>query len=211
LKTFLKKGIGVKNSVFVLLFLSLISCSSFKAQRVGENESDKKALEITDKWLSKDTQIVIEKLMTKMKSHRGFKKYLRKLGKTPVVFIGEVQNLTSDAYFPISDINDEFLNNISESGDFTLVDSAARGILLKEITYQNNGMVDPSTAKSIGKQSGADLIIFGNVYMKPESRDGKTIKQYSINIRMTDIEKGVEVFRARMKVSKYSEQKKFGW
>ena len=201
----------MKNSIFVLLFLTLISCSSFKAQRVGENESDKKALEITDKWLSKDTQIVIEKLMTKIQSHRGLKKYLRRLGKTPVVFIGEVQNLTSDAYFPISDINDEFLNNISESGNFILVDSAAREILLKEITYQNDGMVDPSTAKSVGKQTGADLIIFGNVYMKPESRDGKTIKQYSINIRMTDIEKGVEVFRARTKVSKYSEQKKFGW
>jgi hypothetical protein len=201
----------MKNLVFVFLFLSLIGCSSFKAQRIGENESDKKALEITDKWLSKDTQIVIEKLMAKMKSHRGLKKYLRKLGKIPVVFIGEVQNLTSDAYFPISDINDELLNNISESGDFTLVDSAARGILLKELTYQNDGMVDPSTAKSVGKQTGADLIIFGSVYMKPEGRDGKTIKQYSINIRMTDIEKGVEVFRARTKVSKYSEQKKFGW
>ena len=98
-----------------------------------------------------------------------------------------------------------------ESGNFILVDAAAREIILKEITYQNDGMVDPNTAKKVGKQTGADLIIFGNVYMKPESRDGKTIKQYSINLRMTDIEKGVEVFRGRAKTSKYSEQKKFGW
>jgi PBP1b-binding outer membrane lipoprotein LpoB len=70
-------------------------------------------------------------------------------------------------------------------------------------------MVDPKTAKTVGKQVGADLMIFGNVYMKPEVRDGKTIKEYRVNIRMTDIERGVEVFRSRAKVYKYSDQK--GW
>tara|TARA_Y100001954_G_scaffold230888_1_gene279257 strand:- start:1663 stop:2286 length:624 start_codon:yes stop_codon:yes gene_type:complete len=197
--------------VYTFLFLTLVGCSSFQAKRVGEEESDERALGITDKWLSKDTQIVISKLLKRMNKHKGFQRYLRNLGKTPVVFIGEVQNLTSDAYFPISDLNDEFLNKISETGEFILVDAAARKTILDEITYQNDGMVDPSTAKLVGKQTGADLIIFGNVYMKPESRDGKTIKQYSINLRMTDIERGVEVFRARAKVSKFSTQSKLGW
>jgi hypothetical protein len=72
-------------------------------------------------------------------------------------------------------------------------------------------MVDPATAKKVGKQVGADLMIFGNILMKPESRDGKTIKQYSFNLRITDIEKGIEVFRTRTKLSKYSEQAKVGW
>ena len=83
--------------------------------------------------------------------------------------------------------------------------------ILNEITYQNDGMVDPATAKQVGRQTGADLIIFGNVFMKPQSRDGKTIKQYSVNLRMTDIERGVEVLRVRTKVSKYSEKSKYGW
>ena len=67
-------------------------------------------------------------------------------------------------------------------------------------------MVDPRSAKQVGRQTGADLIIFGNIYMRPASRDGKTIKQYSINVRMTDIERGIEVLRVRTKVSKYSEE-----
>jgi hypothetical protein len=72
-------------------------------------------------------------------------------------------------------------------------------------------MVDPKTAKKVGKQTGADLMIFGNIYMKPESRDGKTIKQYALNLRITDIEKGVEIFRSRVKLSKFSNQSKVGW
>ena len=194
------------------LALTLASCGGFKAKRVDDAESDEKALEITDKWVAKDTEKVVVDVIKQLEKHRGFKRYMRNYGDgAPKVFIGEIQNLTSEAYFPINDINDEFLNEISQTGDFVLVDAQAREAILKEITYQNDGMVDPRTAKSIGKQTGADLIIFGNVYMKPASRKGKTIKQYAVNIRMTDIEKGIEVLRTRAKLSKYSKKGGMGW
>jgi penicillin-binding protein activator len=97
------------------------------------------------------------------------------------------------------------------SGDFELVDNQAREKILGEVTYQNDGMVDPATAKKIGKQTGADIMIFGNVYMKPEKRDGKTIKEYSVNIRMTDVQKATEVLRTRTKVFKFSEKNATRW
>lgn len=197
--------------ILLMLTLGFTSCGSFKAKRVGSAESDEKAMEITDKWVSGDTESVIIDVVKQIAKHKGFKRYMRKHGKEPTVFIGEVKNLTSEAYFPINDINDELLNEMSQSGDFILVDQAARENILKEITYQHDGMVDPNTAKMVGKQTGADLMIFGNVYMKPQNRDGKTLKQYSVNIRMTDVERAVEVLRTRVKLSKYSEQKASGW
>ena len=195
---------------FITMTVLLFSCS-FQAKRVGMQESDERALEITDKWVQKDTEQATKDILDKMEKHRGLKRYLRTLGRDPVVFVGEIQNLTSEAYFPISEINDELLNEISASGEMILVDQAARESLLKEITYQNDGMVDGQTAKKIGRQVGADLIIFGSVYMQPRSRDGRTIKQYSVNIRITDIERGVEVLRVRSQLSKYSEQSSFGF
>jgi uncharacterized protein (TIGR02722 family) len=202
----------MKKLTLILLLLGLVSsCGSFKAKRLDSDSSDEEALEITDKWVQRDTERVVKDVLKKMSGHKGFKRYLSKHGKTPTVFIGEVKNLTAEAYFPINDINDEFLNEISASGDFTLIDAAARDNILKEITYQNDGMVDPNTAKTVGQQTGADLMIFGNVYMKPASRKGKTIKQYSVNIRMTDIQKGTEVLRTRAKLSKFSDQSSAGW
>lgn len=196
----------MKTFLILSCVVLLQGCGSFQAKRVGAKESDEKALTITNKWLSADTEKVVKEIAQKIEKHRGFRKYLRSIGKTPAVFISDVKNLTSDPNFPINDINDEFLSNISESGDFLLVDRAARDTLLKEIQFQNDGAVDPKTSKMIGKQTGADLLIFGNVHMRERERDGKTIKQYSINIRMTDIEKGIEVLRVRTKVSKYSEE-----
>ena len=202
----------LKIGLLIGLLLSLASCGSFKAQRVDAATSDEKALEITDQWVAADTQIAVKNLLEQIKNHRGFKRYLAQLGRTPSLFISEVQNLTGEAYFPISDINDELLNEFSASGDFVLVDAAARNRILEEITYQNDGMVDAATAKKIGKQIGADLLIFGNIYMQPQSRNGKTIKEYAINLRMTDLEKGVEVLRVRDRsINKYSERSSFGW
>ena len=39
--------------------ISLVSCGGFKAKRVGADESDEKAMEITDNWLAKDTEQAI--------------------------------------------------------------------------------------------------------------------------------------------------------
>ncbi len=198
---------------FLLIALSVsmlaTSCGGFKAKRVDANESDEKGLEITDNWMSADTTQAVSDVMKQMKAHPGFSKMKARHG-TPKVFIAEVQNQTSEAYFPIGDLNDELLNELSLSGEFELVDNQAREKILGEITYQNDGMVDPATAKKIGKQTGADIMIFGNVYMKPEKRNGKTIKEYSVNIRMTDIEKATELLRTRTKVFKYSEKSSFG-
>lgn len=197
--------------LIALLIFSLSSCSSFKAQRVDSEKSDEKALSITDEWLQGDTEKVIADVLKQLDEHKAYRRWVGALGRQPKLFVGEVKNLTSEAYYPINDVNDEFLNALSQSGDYVLVDAASRENLLKEIRYQNDGMVDPSSAKKVGKQAAADLMIFGNVYMKPETRDGKTIKQYSVNIYLTDIEKGVEVARTRAKLSKYSEQKGSGW
>ena len=198
--------------LFVLIALSMFatSCGSFKAKRVDANESDEKGLSITDNWMAADTTQAISDIMKQMKAHPGFNKMKARHG-TPKVFIAEVQNQTSEAYFPIGDMNDELLNELSLSGEFELVDNQAREKILGEITYQNDGMVDPATAKKIGKQTGADIMIFGNVYMKPEKRGGKTLKEYSVNIRMTDIEKATEVLRTRTRVSKFSEKSSVGW
>lgn len=200
-----------KTLLFGTLLLLNFSCSSFKAERVDAKTADEKGLEITDNWMSEDTRRAVKDVLKQMKSHRGYKKFMASFRGEPKVFIGEVQNNTAEAYFPIDDLNDEFLNEISAEGEFVLVDAKAREKVLSEITYQNDGMVDPSTAKQVGKQLGADLMIFGSVYMKPEKRSGKTIKEYSVNIRMTSIQQGVEVLRTRTKVYKYSDKKAYAW
>lgn len=199
--------------VLMALCLTMLatSCGGFQAKRVNSEEGDQLAMEITDKWLDKDTELAVEDLIKKIEAHKGFQKYLAKRSKKPKLFIAEVQNETSEPYFPIDNINDELLNQFSATGEYTLIDARSRDKLLKEIQYQNDGMVKPEDIKQIGRQSGADLLIFGSVRMQPATRSGKTIKQYTINMRMTEIESSEEVLRVNTKSQKYSKQSKTGW
>jgi PBP1b-binding outer membrane lipoprotein LpoB len=199
--------------MMMLLCLSFLatSCGSFKAKRVSSDEGDELAMSITDKWVDKDTENAVADLIKKIEAHKGFQKYLAKRSKKPKLFIADVQNETSEAYFPINNINDELLNQFSATGEFTLIDAQQRERLLKEIQYQNDGMVKPEDIKQIGKQSGADILIFGSVRMQPAARGGKTLKQYSINLRMTEIESSEEVLRVNTKAQKFSEQSATGW
>lgn len=206
----------LKKSKFLILFCIvclLSNCGSkVSTQRISMAESDKKALKMTDNWMSQDTVIAISEILKQINNNKGYKRYMAKMGdRQPKIFIAELQNNTSEAYFPIQDLNDELLSKLLESGDFVLIDEAGRDKILKEIQYQNDGMVSTTEAKNIGTQVGADLMIFGNVNMKPEMSDGKTIKEYSVNIRMTDVASGVEIVRARYKFSKFSERKGYSW
>ena len=164
--------------IFIILCIAIlnISCApKIKTERISLQKSDELASTITDEWVATDTEMAVQNIKKKINSHRGFQNYLLRLGRKPKIFIGEVQNQTSEAYFPVGDLNDELLNEFSESGDYILIDADARDKILKEITYQNDGMVRPEDIKKIGRASGADLIVFGNIRMKPETLSGKTI------------------------------------
>ncbi|MDR2527002.1 MAG: penicillin-binding protein activator LpoB [Rickettsiales bacterium] len=203
-----------KYLLFLATFLSVSCGPALKTERVSLSKGDDLALTITDKWVLTDTKNAVKEIMDKMSTHKGLQRYISGFtakGKLPKLFIMEVNNQTSEPYFPVDDFNDEFLQSISESGDFTLIDNKARANILKELKYQNDGMVDPQQAKSIGKMSGADLLIFGDIRMKPETLKGRTIKEYTVNLRMTNLQSGEEVWRARYNTQKYSERKGSSW
>lgn len=191
---------------FAAALVVFAGCSSFKAERVDDSKADERAMEITDNWVDGDTIRVIDGAMKQVYVHKRFQEFQSKFqGKRIKLFVGEIRNNTSESYFPIKDLEDALLEKMSNSDQFTLIDASRRENLLKEITYQNDGMVEPKQAKKVGRQSGADVMIFGDINMKPETRNGKTIKTYTVNIRLTDIETAEEICRTREKINKYSE------
>ncbi len=204
----------MRKSFFALMVATLVltqGCSSFKAERLSVAEGDAKAMSITDEWLVTDTEMAVAEVIKQFDNHRGLQRFLGQLGHSPRLFIAEVQNDTSEAYFPIDDLNDELLNEFSASGDYVLIDAQARERILKELQYQNDGMVKASDIKKVGQTTGAEVLIFGAIRMNPKTLDGKTIKEYTVNLRITDIESGVEIARVRTKTSKYSKRSGFGW
>ena len=138
-----------KTFIILTVLLSVISCApSIKTERISLEESDELAMKITDEWLMTDTENAVKAILKQIEEHKGYQLYLAKLGRRPKIFIADIQNQTSEAYFPIGDFNDELLNEISYSGDYILIDNNAREKILNEIKYQNDGMVKPEDIKN---------------------------------------------------------------
>lgn len=204
----------MKKIILCLLVVSMISsCGpALKTQRMTTTEGDEKALAITDDWVATDTNLAVDFIIDKITSNGRYKRYLREHNyKIPKLFIGEIENQTSEDNFPIQALNNNILNKFFENGDFDLISVKDRDRVLKEIKYQNSGMVKESDIKSIGNASGADLMLSGEVVMEEKRLGGKTLKEYSLSIRFVDIETGEEVSRSLYETTKYSKQKKFSW
>jgi hypothetical protein len=183
-----------------------------QAERMTTGEGDKKALNITNEWVATDTDLAVKSIIEKLSNHGRYRRYLREHNnRVPKIFVGEVENQTSEDNFPIMAFNNKILNELFETGDFDLISAKDRDRIIKEIKYQNSGMVKASDIKSIGKASGADLMLNGEIIMEDKILDGKTLKEYSVNIRLIDIESGEEVARALYETTKYSKRKKIGW
>ena len=194
----------------LVIALLLTSCG-FKSERVSLDKGDSALSKITDEWVKKDTILAIDSITKKMDSHKELQKYLNKKDKAPVLFIGEIQNETTEPYLPIKDFNDKLLTYLLENGSFKIIDNKKRDMINAEIKYQNSGLVDPLQAKKIGRQTGADLAMFGSIIMNPKTLDGKTVKEYSVNLRITELETSDVIWMGSYDTTKYSNRSTLRW
>lgn len=204
----------MKKTILAFLCCSLFlmeGCGGVTAGRISSEEGDVKASAITDKWIKKDSENAAKEIMNQLETHRGFQRYMAKLNRQPILYIRDVSNQTEDAYFPIAELNNALLKEISRSGDFILLDRAASKKLEEELAYQHGGATKRQTAKKVGQFENVDLMIFGEITMQKISEDGETIKQYTVNMRLTDLETGVEVARMDYEVQKFMERSRFSW
>src|SRR3990167_5615475 len=101
------------------LVLSFAGCGGFKAQRVDEKTADEKAMDVTDEWVDGDTMRVIDETLAAINDHKKFQKTLAgRGGKDLKLFVGEIKNNTSEAYFPAHDMEDALLEKLSDSETF---------------------------------------------------------------------------------------------
>ena len=200
-----------KKLVWVLLLLSLSACAAAPPKSSDPVASTKPHQpespdHVASKWLNTDTKEAIAFIMEEIKNSTKLQGYLERRNERPKLLVGEMQNNTCEADFPLEDMNEKLLTALFNQGDFMLIDKKARKAILAEITYQNDGTVDPAQAKKIGKEHGADIAIFGAVRMLPNVlENGKTIKEYSVNLRITELETGLSVFSMGYDKQKFSE------
>ncbi len=113
--------------------------------------------------------------------------YIRAKKVSPKVIVTEVEN-RSHEHIDTEALTNAIRSELINSRKVRFLNAKERDTIAKELKHQNSGAVDPSSAKKIGREIGADYILSGTLSsVVAEEGSDKTVT-YQIDLNLTNIE-----------------------
>jgi len=118
------------------------------------------------------------------------------LGKSPTLYVDMIRNSTGST-LDTAKITNVLHTELARSGRFKLIPLEKNAAFQQSLEYQQSeGALNPSTAVQLGKQTGADLILYGNVSRVKKSRT------YQLTTNMMELKSGELLFTDKQSVRK---------
>ena len=118
------------------------------------------------------------------------------LGKSSTLYVDMIRNSTGST-LDTAKITNVLHTELARSGRFKLIPLEKNAAFQQSLEYQQSeGALNPSTAVQLGKQTGADLILYGNVSRVKKSRT------YQLTTSMMDLRSGELLFTDKQSVRK---------
>ena len=186
------------------IFFTLIFFSGCGGMRV--NYGDPGAVEtVTIDYGSTDLQTIAEAMIESLLVHPA-------LEDRPVVYVSRIRNKTSE-HIDTEAITDKIKTAMLKSGKvrFTAI-SEINDEMIEQLRYQSeSGMVDPRTRTAIGKQVGADLMLYGDIISIVKSVGRKQDVYYKINLELADLKTGLIEWSEEKEIRKQAKKALIGW
>ena len=105
--------------------------------------------------------------------------------RRPVMFVDTIKNKTTE-HIDTESITDSIQSKLIQTGKFRFVDMTAVKQVQEQLNYQqNSGMVDDQKAVAVGRQIGAEYMLYGNL-SSIVKKDGSTKDvYYKFTLKMT--------------------------
>lgn len=188
----------VVRSFLLFNILILLFCCSRSVTRVDPSTE----INLSGRWNDSDSRMVADKMITELTNSERFKEYVKTKGSKPAIIIGLIKNKTSehiDADNYIKKLEAAIFNaniaNLVESDEF-------RDKLRVERANQQE-FADPATVKEWGKETGADLILFGEMTSETDVYNKDRVVNYVTTLFLTDMETNQRVWYGQQEIKKH--------
>lgn len=202
----MKHSMKTLGSIFVVgvLSVAMTGCAGNKVKY-----GDAKSVETTTTdFGSTDLQQMAEKMVDSLLTFPPIVEYTAK--KRPVMFVDRIQNKTTE-HIDTESITDTVSSRLLRSGKFRFVDMTKVAQVKEQLEYQSeSGMVDPSKATAMGKQIGAEFMLYGNLSsIVKKSSDTKDV-YYKFTMKLMNLETGILEWSDEKEIRKTREKSMFG-
>jgi hypothetical protein len=153
-------------------------------------------------WSEQDYVEISERLSSDLLNSQKLRDYSEKLGRKPNVSVGLIRS-EADNTVDLNELIRRFEYKIFNSNTVEIIESADfRDEVRKERATQSE-FEKEQAFKKWGKEAGANLILFGDLTVKTETRGNKNFYYYTVSLFMTDIETNTRIWFDQEQVKKW--------
>lgn len=198
----------MKNTAFICAALALAGLTGcVSTPSVREVELDRAP--VTSKLEAQDFRRTAEKMVESLLVSEGIQEVTG--GKRPVLDIDPIKNRTTQ-HFDVVSITDSIRTQLLRSGKFRFMDRSTSGTDIEIMDEQANlGLTDPTKAIRPGRQSAAQLILYGAVTEHTTKAGNTTDRYYKFTLNLKDLTSGELIWADEKEIRKASERSTFGF
>jgi hypothetical protein len=130
--------------------------------------------------------------------------------RRPVLFVDKIKNKTSE-HIDTESVTDTISNKMLRSGKFRFVDMTKVAAVQEQMEYQrDSGMVDESKAMKMGRQTGAEYMLYGNLSSIVKTSSSAKDVYYKFTLRLMHLESGIVEWSDEKEIRKTRQKSLFG-
>ncbi|RAV98010.1 penicillin-binding protein activator LpoB [Pseudochryseolinea flava] len=182
----------------IVASIFLLSACARSVTRVNPDTQ----IDLSGRWNDSDSRMVADQMIYDLFDSDGFKDYAKTLGRKPVIIVGLIKNKTSE-HIETGNYVKKFEMVIHNSGVAELVESDEFRDKLRLERAQQQEFADPSTVAKWGKETGADLMLFGEMNAETDTYNKKRVVNYITTMFLTNVESSKRVWYGQKEIKKY--------
>lgn len=130
--------------------------------------------------------------------------------RRPVMFVEKIKNKTSE-HIDTESVTDTISSKVLRSGKFRFVDMTKVAAVQKQMEFQNDsGMVSEASSMKMGRQIGAEYMMYGNLSSIKKSSSGDKDVYYKFTLKVMHVESGIIEWSDEKEIRKSKKKSMFG-
>jgi penicillin-binding protein activator len=185
-----------------LLFLFVISVVLTACARTVTRVNPDTQIDLSGRWNDSDSRMVADQMIFDLFDSDQFKHYAKDLGRKPVIMVGLIKNKTAE-HIDAGNYVKKFEVVIHNSGAAELVEADEFRDKLRLERAQQQEFADPATVAKWGKETGADLMLFGEMNAETDTYNKKRVVNYITTLFLTNMETSKRVWYGQKEIKKF--------
>jgi uncharacterized protein (TIGR02722 family) len=186
------------NRIAILAFVLMASCQTRQVTRLDPSTQ----IDLSGRWNDTDSRKVADQMIFDLFDSDSYKNYAKvKTGK-PVIVVGTIRNKTSE-HIDADNFVKKFEVVIHNSGIADLVESSEFRDKVRVERLEQQEFADPATVKEMGRETGADLMLFGEITSETDTYNNRRVVNYITTLFLTDVETNKRIWYGQNEIKKY--------